>query len=212
MKLFNTRRFWQVFFTLAAVELLLFTTACTAAWITAINGLLPSIAALVTSVLSFVSALEGKTVSAAMVSTIQKWQENVATEIKNAEAILAAYNQSEGSSYLRQLQTVMQAVLTQFQGILQGIDITDSATVSKLTQFVGLGIAAINAVISLIPIAVRKLDSVTPIGELRAYDKFAATVTVKSAQVVRETYASIVEEPTESDDVNAALNSLPRSI
>ena len=209
---FNRTRFWQVFITLTIIESCLFLAGCTSAWITAIGALLPSIGAVVNAIVAFVAALQGKTVSASFLAAVQKWQQNVATEITNAQAIIAALKQSATSTVIAQLQVVMQSILTQFTSILSGANITDSATVAKFTQFVGLGIAAVNAVLALLPLAMIKLDSKPSTEELKHYDKVAAKATQQAVATMKETYVAIISEHTVNADVNGALDALPRSI
>ena len=176
------------------------------------SGLLPAIAAVVQAVMAFVVALQGKTVSAAFTAAIQKWQQNVATEIANAQGILVALKQNVSTSLISQFQVVMQAVLSEFNSLLTGVDITDSSTIAKLTEFVGLGIAAINAILALIPLALSKLQSGASQEELKHYDNLAANATKTAVATMKETYVAILAEHTTNADVNAALDGLPRSI
>jgi hypothetical protein len=209
---FNRTVFWQVFLTLTIIESLLALTGCTSTWITAIGALLPSLAAVVNAIVAFAAALQGKTVSPAFLAAVQKWQQNVATEITNAEAIIAALKQSASASVISQLQVVMQSVLSQFQSILNGLDVTDASTIAKLTQFVGLGIAAVNAILALLPLAMQKLAANPSAEELKHYDKLGASLTTQAENTMKETYVAIITEHTASADVNTALDALPRSI
>ena len=209
---FNQKVFWRVFLLLCLVESCLFLAGCTAAWLNVVSGLLPSIAAVVNAIVAFAAALQGKTVSSATYAAIQKWQQNVATEIANAEAILASLKQSATTTLIGEFQAVMQSVLQQFTSILSGVDVTDASTLAKLTQFVGLAVAAINAVLALIPLVVAKLASNPSVAELKHYDKLAAKATKATLDTLKETYVAIVDEHTVNTDVNAALDALPRSI
>lgn len=209
---FNTKVFWRVFLVLTIFESCLLLAGCTAAWLSAINGMLPSIAAVVNAIVAFVVALQGKTVSAEVAAAIKKWQGNVASEIANAQAIIAEIQKNSSAGLIAQFQAAMQAVLSEFNSILAGVAITDSATVAKLTQFVGLGIAAINAVLALIPMALHKLETDAPVSELKHYDKLAASSVKNADHVLKETYEAIIAQKTDNADVNAALDSLPHSI
>lgn len=208
----NSKVFWRVFAILTIIETCFLLSGCTSAWLSAVSGLLPAISAVVNAVVAFVAALEGKTVSASFLATIQKWQQNIASEISNAQTIIASLQQSASTSLISQFQTVMQSVLTQFTSILSGVDITDSATVAKLTQFVGLGVAAVNAVLALLPLALSKLESKAPEAELKHYDSLGAAATKNAVKVMKETYAAIRSEHTSNADVNAALDALPSQI
>lgn len=205
----NWKRFAFVFAVLTALT---FCAACTSAWLSAVSGLLPGIVAVVNAVLAFVTALEGKTVSADVTAAIQKWQANVAAEIQNAQSIIAAYQQNASTGLLSQFQAVMQAIINDLNSILSGLAITDSATVAKITQFVALAVAAANAVLALIPMAIQKLQSGASAEELKHYDKLGATAVGNAVKTMKETYVAIVQEKTTNNDVNTALDALPPSI
>lgn len=209
---FDKKVFWRVFALSMIIEACLFLAGCTSAWLTAVSGMLPAIAAVCSAAVAFVSALQGKTVSAAFTAAVKKWQSNIASEISNAQALIASIKQGATTTLISQFQSVMQGVLSEFNSILAGMDITDSATVAKFTQFVGLGIAAINAVLALIPLALTKLQAKAPKDELKHYDALAGKTTQSAVNLMKETYAAILAEPTANPDVNAALDQLPRSI
>jgi hypothetical protein len=209
---FDRTIFWRVFTLLTILEACFLLTGCTAAWLGAISTLLPTIGAVVNAIVAFVAALEGKTVSASTLAAVQKWETNVMTEINAAEALIAAAKQSAGPSIIAEIQAAMQSILSQFNSILSGVDVTDSSTIAKLTQFVALGVAAINAVLSLIPMALAKIKAGAPEDELRQYDRLGADAVKNATKTMRETYAAIRSEHTPSADVNAALDSLPKSI
>jgi hypothetical protein len=209
---FNRTIFWRIFTLLTILEACFLLTGCTAAWLSAISALLPTIGAVVNAIVAFVAALEGKTVSASTLAAVQKWETNVTTEINAAEALIAAAKQSAGPSIIAEIQAAMQSILSQFNSILSGVDVTDSSTIAKLTQFVALGVAAINAVLSLIPMALAKIKAAASEDELRQYDKLGANAVKNATKTMRETYVAIRSEHTPSADVNAALDSLPKSI
>jgi hypothetical protein len=209
---FNTRRFIRVFALLTIAELCLLLCGCTSAWLTAVSGLLPSLGAIVNAIVAFVAALQGKTISPAFATAVQKWQQNISTEITAAENIIASLKQGTNTTLIGQFQAVMQSILSQFNSILTGADIADSSTVAKLTQFLGLGIAAINAVLAFIPMVVAKLNANAPKAELAHYDAVAASVTKMTLKGVKDTYVGIRSQHTDNVDVNAALDALPKSI
>ena len=209
---FNRNVFWKVFLTLSVLEACLFLTGCTAAWITAVSAMLPSILAVANAIVAFAASLQGKTVSASTYSTLQKWETDLATEIAAVQAIVAQIKASATTTLIGQFQTAMQAVSQQFNSILTGLNVTDSATVAKFTQFLSLGIAAVSAVLALVPMALAKLQAKPSKQELAHYDKLAAKVTKQAETAMKEAYVAIVTEHTANADVNSALDALPRTI
>jgi len=206
---FNWRKFAAVYFILTVAVML---GGCTAAWLTAVSGMLPGILAVVNAVVSFVAALEGKTVPAGLTAAFQKWESNIASEIANVQSLINDLKQSSSTTILGQIQAVMQGIATNLNSILSGLSITDSSTVSKITQLVGLAIAAANAIIALIPLAINRLNSGADEHELQAADKLATSAVNQSLTVMKETYVAIVTEHTTNAEVNAALDILPRTI
>jgi hypothetical protein len=208
----NRTRFWRIFALLTIIEACFLLSGCTAAWLNTVSGMLPSIAALANIILSFVSALEGKTVSADIVAAIQKWQQNIASLIASAQQIIADLKANMSTTLISQLQTVMQSIVTQFNSILTAVNIVDPATVAKFTQFLALGVAAVNAVLALIPMAISKLESHASEEELKHYDKLAADHTKLALSTMKETYVAIRAEHTVNVDVNTALDLLPAQL
>jgi hypothetical protein len=210
MKLkFNFQKFC---FLMLILNMAIFAGGCTAAWLTAVSGLLPGILAVVNAAVSFIFALEGKTVPAGLTAAFQKWQQNIATEIQNVQALIADFKKSSSTGLLSQIEAVMQGIVSQLTGILSGLGITDNATVSKITQLVGLAVAAAQAIVALIPVAISKMNSGLSRAELEREDRIAANVVETTLKTMKDTYVAIVTEPTTNADVNAALSSLPQSI
>lgn len=209
---FNAQRFWRVFALLTILECLLLCVGCSSTWLTAVSGLLPSIAAIANTVLAFIAGLQGKTVSPATQSAIQKWQANVAQLVSDAQTLITQIQQNASATLISQLQTAMTTISGEFNSILSSVDITDSATVAKLTQFLSLGIAAVNAVLAFIPMVAAKLAAKAPMEELRHYDAIAGGATMSSLKVVKETYKAIVETPTGEPEVDAVLGTLPAEL
>jgi uncharacterized protein (DUF697 family) len=140
-----------LFACLAVVSLL---TGCTAAWLGAVSAMLPSIVTLVEAIVAFATGLSGKTVSVATLNFIQKVALDIKGEITNAQTLIAAYKNSPDNSTLGSLTAVFNSIVANLGSILSNANITDSATVGKLTQLVGLGVAAVQAVLGLIPLVI----------------------------------------------------------
>lgn len=208
MKL-NIRKFMQYY---AVFLIMLFCAGCSAAWLGAVSALLPALEAAVGAAISFVLALEGKTVPPAVAAAIKKIGDDIATEISNVQALIAAYKSSASTGLLSQIQAVFNAIGANLASILTGLNVTDSSTVSKITQLVALATAAVQAILALVPMVIVKLESGASPEELGREDKIASAAVQVTTKTLKETYVSIVSEYTENPDVNAALDSLPRSI
>src|ERR1700756_113297 len=204
----NWRRFFFVFLLLESAFVL---SGCTAAWLSAVASLLPALETVVSAIISFVVTLEGKTISPAVTATIKKIGSDIAAEIVNVQALIAAFQKSASTGLLSQIQAVFQAIVDNLGQILTAANITDSSTIAKITQLVGLAVDAAQAIIALIPMAVSALQSKNR-SVMEQEDKVPTQAIDKRSNLLKETYVAIVTQHTTNVDVNAALDALPRSI
>jgi hypothetical protein len=201
---------FSLFFTLFLA--MFFVAGCTAAWLTAVSAMLPAIEAVVSAILALVMSLEGKTVPAGFVATVQKIESDIQGEIANIQQLVAAYKAAASTGIISQIQAVFQAILANIQSILNDSSITDSSTVSKIAQFVGLGVAAIQAVLAFFPVASAKMLGNASKEELKSLDKQASTAINGAHKQMQTQYVAIVTTTTSSADVNAALKTLPQTL
>jgi hypothetical protein len=206
MKL-NWKKFAGLF---VLLNLVLFLGGCTASWIGAIQGLMPAIQAAITALFSFIGALEGKTIPASVTAFVQKLEQDVSTELTNVSSILATITANASQSVLSQIEAVFNTIITNLNSILSGLNVTDSSTIAKITDLVGLAVAAVEAVLTLIPLAM-KASTLSEEEQVHA-DK-AATNSIKNThKVLQQTYHTVVTTPTENVDVNTALAALPQTL
>lgn len=205
----NWTRFALVF---CICQIALFASGCTAAWIGAVDGLIPALSAAASAIFAFVASLEGKTVPASVNTAIQKVGADVQTQLTNLQTLLSAAASNTTAGIPAQISAVLNTIIQDLQSILTGFSITDPATTSKLTQFVELAVVAAQAVLGLLPLLASKLASTASPAMLEHADKVAASTLNHAKQTLDETYQVIISEHTESVDVNAALDALPRSL
>lgn len=203
---------WKKFASLFVLfNLSLICVGCTAAWIGAISALLPAIQAAVTAILSFVLSLEGKTVPASVTAAIQKIVDGINTELQNLTTLIAAAK-AGGTTVLSQIGAVLNSILANLGSILSGLNVSDSSTLQKITELVGLAVAAVQAILAIIPLAEKKLAENPSAVHLEAFDKATANQLSSTHKAMQETYKAIVGTTTESMDVNTALAALPKTL
>ena len=214
MKVFNVRKFFVTFAFLYALMLAVtFASGCSAAFLGAISALIPALEAAISAAVAFVVALEGKTVSASVSATIQAWGTKVQGLISNLQAIITAAAGQSSAGVIAQIQAAMQAILSAITSILPEFNVTDSATVSKFTELLGLAVAAVQAILGFIPLVQAKLATPGITDEqLEAEDQVAKTHINNAHKTLRETYKVIRDEQTASVDVNEALTAMPASL
>ena len=202
----NWKRF-AVVFLLCNVVLLI--SGC-GNWVGAVQALMPAISAAVSAIFSFIAALEGKTIPASVQAFVQKLEADITTELENVSTILSTIGSNASATVLQQVEAVFQSIVTNLGSILSGLNVSDSSTIAKITSLVGLAVAAVEAVLGLIPLAM-KAEALSDAEKLHA-DK-AATSSIKNThKVLQNTYHEVVTSPTDSVDVNTALAALPQTL
>jgi hypothetical protein len=184
---------------------------CSPAWISGVQGLLPAIQTAVMAVAAFVAALNGKTVTAAFSATVQRISTDVAGGINDLKTLLADYQNGPDQTTLGKIQAVLNGILANLQSILTDTSITDTATVSKLTQLVGLAVIAAQTILGFLPAIHFTMTNRAHFsdGDLKRADKNAKASLDFAGRMLRQEYEAARTTVTDSADVNAALAALP---
>lgn len=205
----NWRRFAFVF---GLLQVLFLVSGCTAAWIGALQGLIPTIEGIVSAAVAFIAALEGKTVSATFNAKVQQWGTQVSDLLTQLSSLVASAAKTATTTIITQIQSVMAQLSTSLGSILQDSDVTDPSTVSKIEEFVQLAIAAVNAVLAVIPVALARIKAGATQEELQVVDGDAKNTINQAHDLAKKTYHVIVTQQTPQIDVNSALGKLPQNI
>jgi hypothetical protein len=199
---------WKRFFTVFALLNICFVLCGCGTWVAAIQALMPAINVAVTAIFSLIAALQGKTVPASVTAFWQKLQADISTQLSNVASILSTISANANATVLQQIEAVFQAITSNLNSILTGLNVTDNSTVTKITNLVEIAVAAVEAVLGLIPLAM-KANTLSDAEKLHA-DK-AATSSIKNTHKVLQTeYHSVVTTETTNADVNLALAALPQ--
>jgi hypothetical protein len=203
---------WRKFFGLFVLfNVVLLCSGCTATWIGVVQAMLPAVSAAVSAILAFAMSLEGKTVPASVTATIQKIVDDVQVELQNL-SLLVASAQSGGATVLSQISAVLNSVLTNLGSILSGLSISDSATLQKITEIVGLAVAAVQAVLGIIPLAQKKMAESPSEAHLASFDKAVSSSIKNTHKAMQQAYHIVVTTPTDNTVVNEALAALPQQL
>jgi len=205
----NKKRFLGLFLLFNLVFLI---AGCSASWLGAISALLPGLEAAVSAIVSFVLALEGKTIPASVSQAIQKWGSNAATLIANIKSIIASVTGAVTQGVVAEIQAGFAALQSSTQAILNAFAVTDPSTVSKFTNLVGILVTVVTTILGLIPLATKAVSGAMTKEEMETADKSTASELKNTHKIMQETYKSIVTTPTENADVNTALEALPQSL
>jgi hypothetical protein len=204
----NWKRFATVFFLFNVIFLF---SGCSASWIGAVQALMPAISAAISAVFAFISALTGKTIPASVTAAIQKVQADISATLTNVQTLLAEVAQNASQTVLSQIESAFQSVVSNLSSILSGLSITDPATQSKLQSLISLAVAAVEAVLAIIPLASKAVGEKDE-AHLLAADK-AVTSSIKNThKVLKADYHTTVTTLTGEADVDVALAGLEQTL
>ena len=129
--------------------------ACSTAWIAEAEQVVAVLIPAATNIVTLVAALQGKSVSAGDLKTIQAAGAQAGADLQLIQALIAAYQTADATAkpgLLNQIQTAIGAVQTNLQGLLPALHIQDTATQTKITAVVGIVLAEVQALAAIVPL------------------------------------------------------------
>ena len=102
-----------------------------------------------------VAALQGKTVSAADLQTIQNAGTQAGADLQLIQSLITAYQTADATAkpgILNQIQTAIGAVQASLQGLLPALHIQDPATQAKITAVVGIVLSEVQSLAAIVPL------------------------------------------------------------
>lgn len=130
-------------------------SGCSTNWIgqarEIVSVMIPAAANLVT----LVAALQGKSISAADLSTIQNAGTQATADLQVIQALMSAYESADETAkpgILNQIQSAIGAAQGNLQGLMLGLHIKDAATQGKIVAIVGLLQTEVQSLAALVPL------------------------------------------------------------
>jgi hypothetical protein len=179
--------------TVLAATLML--SACSTAWIgeaeQIVEALIPAVANLVT----LVATLQGKSVTAADLQTIQNAGAQAGADLQLMQSLINQYQKADAAAQpglLNEIQAAMNAVQTTLNGLLPALHIKDVATQAKITAVVGLLISEVESMAAIVPLvnltaspammtmAVKQAKKQPPLTAEEFVSSFNASMTAKT--------------------------------
>jgi hypothetical protein len=141
--------------TMALVLCLTITLAgCSTAWITEAEQIVAALIPAAANLVALVAALQGTTVSAADLQTIQNAGTQAGADLQLIQSLINAYQQADTSAQpgiLNQIQSAINAVESNLQGLLPALHIKDAATQAKITAVVGILLSEVQSLAAVVP-------------------------------------------------------------
>ena len=137
---------------------------CSTAWIGEAEQVVAALIPAAANIITLVAALQGKSVSAADLQTIQKAGTQAGADLQLVQSLIAAYQKADAAAQpgiLNQIQAAMGAVQDSLQGLLPALHIQDAATQSKITAVVGIVLSEVQSLAAIVPIVSAKAEAPT---------------------------------------------------
>jgi hypothetical protein len=129
--------------------------ACSTDWIGQAEQVVSALIPAATNIVALVAALQGKSISASDLQTIQKAGAQAGADLELIQALIAAYQKADDSAkpgILNQIQTAIGAVQANLQGLLPALHIQDAATQAKITAVIGIVLSEVQSLSAVVPL------------------------------------------------------------
>jgi hypothetical protein len=128
---------------------------CSTDWIGQAEQVVSVLIPAATNIVALVAALQGKSISASDLQTIQKAGAQAGADLELIQALIAAYQKADETAkpgILNQIQTAIGAVQANLQGLLPALHIQDAATQAKITAVVGIVLSEVQSLSAVVPL------------------------------------------------------------
>ena len=193
---------------LAGVLCLTITLAgCSTEWIEQSEEVVAALIPAATNLVALVAALQGKCVSAADLQTIQNAGTQAGADLQLIQALITAYQKADATArpgILNQIQSAIEAVQANLQGLLPALHIQDAATQTKVTAVVGIVLAEVQSLAAIVPLVSPKAS---PMMMARAATQVKKQAPLSASQFVASYNATLTAKTgnAELDGVTAGL-------
>lgn len=128
---------------------------CSTQWIAQAEAVVAALIPAATNIVALVAALQGKSVSAGDLQTIQKAGAQAGADLQLVQSLIAAYQTAAETAkpgILNQIQEAIIAVQANLQELLPALHIRDAATQAKITAVVGIVLSEVQALAAIVPL------------------------------------------------------------
>jgi hypothetical protein len=129
-------------------------TGCSTAWVGQAEEIVAALIPAATNIVTLVAALQGKSVSAADMQTIQNAGTQAGADLQLIASLIAAYQKADAATQpgiLNQIESAINAVQGSLQGLLPALHIKDTATQAKITAVIGIVLSEVQSLAAILP-------------------------------------------------------------
>jgi hypothetical protein len=130
-------------------------SGCSTDWIGQAEQIVAVLIPAATNIVALVAALQGKSVSAGDLKTIQSAGAQAGADLQLIQALVAAYQKADAATkpgILNQIQMAIGTVQGNLQGLLPALHIQDTATQAKITAVVGIVLSEVQSLAAIVPL------------------------------------------------------------
>jgi len=130
-------------------------SGCSTSWIGEAEQIVAALMPAAANLVALVAALEGKGVSAADLQVIQSAGTQAGADLQLIQSLVAAYEKADASAQpgiLNQIQSAINAVQGNLQGLLPALHIKDTATQTKITAVIGILLSEVQSLAAIVPL------------------------------------------------------------
>ena len=138
---------------------------CSTDWIVEAEQVVAVLIPAATNIVALVAAMQGKSVSAGDLKTIQSAGAQAGADLQLIQALITAYQKADETAkpgILNQIQAAINAVQANLQGLLPAVHIQDAATQAKVTAVVGIVLSEVQSLAAIVPVVNANAGSLSP--------------------------------------------------
>jgi len=129
-------------------------TGCSTAWVGQAEEIVAALIPAAANIVTLVAALQGKSVSAADMQTIQNAGTQAGADLQLIASLIAAYQKADAGTQpgiLNQIESAINAAQGSLQGLLPALHIKDAATQAKITAVIGIVLSEVQSLAAILP-------------------------------------------------------------
>jgi len=130
-------------------------TSCSTAWIGEAEQIVETLIPATTNLVTLVATLQGGSISAADVQTIQNAGAQAGADLQLLQSLITQYQKADASAQpglLNQIESALSGVQATLTSVLPALHIKDATTQAKITAVIGILLSEVQSVAAIVPL------------------------------------------------------------
>jgi hypothetical protein len=172
-------------------------TSCSTVWIGEAEQIVAALIPATTNLVTLVATLQGGSISAADVQTIQNAGAQASADLQLMQSLITAYQKADASAQpglLNQIGSAMSGVQTTLASLLPALHIKDATTQAKVAAVIGVLLSEVQSVAAVVPLvsvgaspemvtmAAKQVRKQTPLTADEFVSSYNAVMTAKTGE------------------------------